>query len=84
MSLKLMVASLTGHRSYPGCHKRSLLSPLLLCLYINDISNATESEVRLFADDCVRYREEKKMILMLRQNSREIQTDWIVSQGNGV
>ena len=33
---------------------------LLFSLYINDISADTESELRLFADDCVRYREIKK------------------------
>ena len=33
------------------------LDPLLFSLYINDISKDRDSEIRLFADDCVRYRE---------------------------
>ena len=33
--------------------------PLLFSLYINDISSDIESEIRLFADDCVFYREIK-------------------------
>ena len=35
----------------------TVLGPLLFSLYINDISSDTESEIRLFADDCVCYRE---------------------------
>ena len=35
------------------------LGPLLFSLYINDISSDIESEIRLFADDCVCYREIK-------------------------
>ena len=36
-----------------------VLGPLLFSLYINDISSDTESEIRLFADDCFCYREIK-------------------------
>ena len=39
----------SGHRSWP----------LLFFLYINDISADIESKIRLFADDCVCYREIK-------------------------
>ena len=35
----------------------TVLGPLLLSLYINDIMVGTESEIRLFADDCVCYRQ---------------------------
>ena len=35
----------------------TVLGPLLFSLYINDISSDIESEIRLFADDCVCYRE---------------------------
>ena len=35
----------------------TVLGPLLFSLYINDISADIESEIRLFADDCVCYRE---------------------------
>ena len=36
-----------------------VLGPLLFYLYINDISSDIESEIRLFAEDCVSYREIK-------------------------
>ena len=38
---------------------RAPFLPLLFSLYIHDISSGTESEIRLFADDCVCYREIK-------------------------
>ena len=37
----------------------TVLGPLLFSLYINDITSDIESEIRLFADDCVCYREIK-------------------------
>ena len=37
----------------------TVLGPLLFSLYINDISSDIESEIRLFADDCVCCREIK-------------------------
>ena len=37
----------------------TVLGPLLVSLYINDISSDIESEIRLFADDCVCCREIK-------------------------
>ena len=40
-----------------GVPKGTVLGPLLFSLYINDISADIESEIRLFADDCVCYRE---------------------------
>ena len=42
-----------------GVPQRTVLGPLLFSLYINDISADIESEIRLFADDCVCYREIK-------------------------
>ena len=45
-----------------SCYRPSqgtVLGPLLFSLYINDISADIESEIRLFADDCVCYREIK-------------------------
>ena len=46
-----LVVSGVPHGNVPG--------PLLFSLYINDISADIESEIRLFADDCVCYREIK-------------------------
>ena len=42
-----------------GVPQGTVLGPLLFSLYINDISSDTESEIRLFADDCVCYHEIK-------------------------
>ena len=42
-----------------GAHQGTVLGPLLFSLYINDITSKTESEVRLFADDCNCYHEIK-------------------------
>ena len=42
-----------------GVPQGTVLGPLLFSLYINDISSDTESEIRLFADDYVCYREIK-------------------------
>ena len=40
-----------------GVPQGTVLGPLLFSLYINDISKDIDSEIRLFADDCVCYRE---------------------------
>ena len=42
-----------------GVPQSTVLGPLLLSLYINAITADIESEIRLFADDCVCYREIK-------------------------
>ena len=42
-----------------GVPQGTVLAPLLFSLYLNDISSDIESEIRLFADDCVCYREIK-------------------------
>ena len=40
-----------------GVPQGTILCPLLFPLYINDIMVGIESEIRLFADDCVCYRQ---------------------------
>ena len=41
----------------PGVPHGKVLSPLMFLLYINDINQNINSKIRLFADDCVLYRE---------------------------
>ena len=43
----------------PAFHKEQLLGPLFFLLYINDLPSCVNSKVRLFADDCLLYREIK-------------------------
>ena len=42
---------------FSGVPQGTVLGPLLFSLYINDISKDVDSEIRLFADDCVCYHE---------------------------
>ena len=48
------------HSSYvevaSGVPQGSVLGPMLFLLYINDINNAIKSQIKLFADDSVLYR----------------------------
>ena len=44
-----------------GVPQGTVLGPLLFSLQINDIMSDIESEIRLFADDCVCHREIKDM-----------------------
>ena len=42
-------------------HRAPFLAPCCFLLHINDITSDIESEIRLFADDCVCYREIKNV-----------------------
>ena len=49
-----------------GVPQGTVLGPLLFSLHINDIMSDIESEIRLFADDCVCYREIKDIVDTLK------------------
>ena len=51
--------TLKGIDSFLCFRQGTVLGPLLFSLYINDISSDIESEIRLFAEDCVCYRKIK-------------------------
>ena len=57
-----------------GVPQETVLEPLMFLLFINDIVGNVQSTARLFADDCVVYREihspETKYRLHLCLNSR--------------
>lgn len=40
-----------------GVPQGTVLGPILFLLFINDIANKIDATVRLFADDCIIYRE---------------------------
>ena len=44
---------------WSGVPQYTVLGSLLFLSYINDITEDTDSELRIFADDCVCYREIK-------------------------
>ena len=66
--LKSFLSNRTQHVSINGSHSAlanvtsgvsqgSVLGPVLFVLYINDITNRIQSNIRLFADDSIVYRE---------------------------
>jgi hypothetical protein len=53
-----------------GVPQGSVLGPLLILAYINDIWRNIESKIRLFADDCTIYR-----TIVNNYNVGKLQTD---------
>ena len=56
-----------------GVPQSTVLGPLLFSLHINDINADIESEIRLFADDCVCYREIKYIVYI--EDTLKLQID---------
>ena len=68
-----------------GVLQGTVLGPVLFSLYINDIMVGTESEICLFADDCVCYRQiDTCVALKTHRNSKRILINWANGPGNGV
>jgi hypothetical protein len=62
LSNRSQVVSVNGSHSHPqpvisGVPQGTILAPVLFLLYINDISEIIKSQIRLFADDGIIYRE---------------------------
>ncbi len=67
LSNRLQCVTINGSRSpmlqvTSGVPQGSVLGPLLFLLYINDVTNSIVSNIRLFADDCIIYREIKTSV----------------------
>ena len=53
------LSKLRPARQYCAAREGTVLGPLLFLIYINDLPDAVSSHTRLFADDCIMYREIK-------------------------
>ena len=86
--IKSFLSDRTQHVSINGSHSAlanvisgvpegSVLGPVLFLLYINDITNQIQSNIRLFADDSIVYREIRSPAdHHILQTDIQILTDW--------
>ena len=80
LTRRSMQVVLEGHSSKStsvdsGVPQGTVLGPLLFLCHINDLPKAVKSQVRLFADDCLLYREinDFKDHLTLQQDLKELE-----------
>ena len=76
------------HSSYvevtSGVPQGSVIGPMLFLLYINDRNNAITSQIILFADDCVLYRNiHNQNDQVILQNDLDTISLWLVDCGCG-
>ena len=86
--IKSFLSDRTQHVSINGSHSAlanvtsgvpqgSVLGPVLFLLYINDITNQIQSNIRLFADDSIVYREIRSPAdHQILQTDIQMLTDW--------
>ena len=86
--VKSFLSDRTQHVSINGSHSAlanvtsgvpqgSVLGPVLFLLYINDITNQIQSNIRLFADDSIVYREIRSPAdHQILQTDIQMLTDW--------
>jgi hypothetical protein len=82
LSNRSQVVSINGSHStskqvISGVPQGSILGPVLFLLYINDITTSIRSNIRLFADDCVLYREiSNNLDNQVLQNDLNLLSTW--------
>ena len=76
---QVVLEGATSHQDHvtSGVPHGPVLGPLLFLIYINDIENSIDSQLRLFADDCLQYRVIKSALDRVNlQNDISQLCDW--------
>ena len=70
VNTELLWCYYTWTQTISGAPQDTVLGPLLFLTYVNDLPHNIHSSIRLFADDCVLYRE-----ITNENDSQELQKD---------